>query len=44
MPTAIDRSVFELEDPAPYRQGHFAFRTLTNHERIDNFKVVDLSH
>ena len=37
-------TVFELEDPAPYRQGHFAFRTLTNHERIDNFRVVDLSN
>ena len=37
-------TVFELEDPAPYRQGHFAFRTLRNHERIDNFRVVDLSN
>ena len=38
------QTIFELADPAPYRQGHFAFRTLTNHERIDNFRVVDLSN
>lgn len=37
-------AVFELDDPAPYRQGHFAFRTLRNHERIDNFRVVDLAN
>jgi hypothetical protein len=40
--TVDGETFFELDDPAPYRQGHFAFRTLRNHERIDNFRVVDL--
>lgn len=31
--------LFELDDPAPYTQGHFGFRTTWSHLRIRDFKV-----
>lgn len=33
---------FEYQDTSPYSSGNFAFRTLTNHMVIDNFKVYQL--
>lgn len=30
---------FSYTDPAPLTKGHFGFRTVRNHETIDNFKV-----
>lgn len=37
-----DRRVFQMDDPAPYRQGWFAIRTTDNHLRVSNFKVYAL--
>lgn len=34
-----DQLIFDIKDEAPYTEGWFAFRTLTNHMRIENFKV-----
>jgi hypothetical protein len=34
--------IFEYQDPEPYTEGHFGFRTVRNHEFIDNFKVYRL--
>lgn len=34
--------IFELNDPEPYDSGHFGFRTVRNHEFIDNFRVYRL--
>ena len=34
--------IFELHDPEPYDSGHFGFRTVRNHEFVDNFKVYRL--
>ncbi|NME66769.1 DUF6250 domain-containing protein [Flammeovirga aprica] len=34
-----DQLIFDIKDDAPYREGWFAFRTLINHMRIENFKV-----
>jgi len=34
--------IFELQDSEPYTEGHFGFRTVRNHEFIDNFKVYRL--
>ena len=32
-------TVFALDDPEPYTEGHFAFRTTKSHLRIANFQV-----
>jgi hypothetical protein len=34
--------IFEMTDPKPYTSGHFAFRTVTNHMEIRNFRVYRL--
>lgn len=34
-----DQKLFELRDPQPYTSGYFAFRTVTSHQQIRNFKV-----
>ncbi len=34
--------LFEINDPKPYTGGWFAFRTVNNHMRIDNFRVYRL--
>lgn len=34
--------VFEIKDPEPYSAGYFGFRTVENHELIENFKVTKL--
>ena len=39
---ADDVLVFAYADPAPYRQGWFAFRTTTSHFQIRDFSVVRL--
>ncbi len=31
--------IFELQDADPYTEGYFGFRTVRNHEFIDNFRV-----
>ena len=31
--------IFEYDDPEPYTRGHFAFRTVSSHLRIDDFAV-----
>ena len=31
--------IFELQDSEPYTEGYFGFRTVRNHEFIDNFRV-----
>jgi hypothetical protein len=36
------RRLFQFEDPAPYTSGHFAFRTVTSHFKIENFRVQRL--
>ncbi len=33
------RKIFELNDPAPYTHGWFAFRTTQNHMTVENFSV-----
>lgn len=33
------RAMFTLDDPAPYRRGHFGFRTTQSHLRVLDFKV-----
>jgi len=35
--------IFEYQDPEPYTEGYFGFRTVRNHEFIDNFKVYRLA-
>lgn len=35
--------VFDFDDKNPFTEGWFAFRTVQNHLRIDNFKVYQLS-
>jgi hypothetical protein len=35
--------IFGLEDPLPYHEGWFAFRTVRNHMQIMDFKVTQLS-
>lgn len=38
-----DREViFEINDPKPYTQGYFGFRTVNNHMKIENFEIVKL--
>ena len=32
--------LFELDDPSPYTNGHFGFRTTKSHLRIANFRVM----
>ncbi len=34
--------VFDITDPDPYLDGWFGFRTVSNHMRIDNFRVYRL--
>ncbi len=34
--------IFDFTDPEPYKQGWFAFRTVSNHMTVDNFKVSRL--
>lgn len=34
--------IFTFEDPEPYREGYFGFRTTRSHIRFDNFKVTRL--
>ncbi|MEF8787616.1 MAG: DUF6250 domain-containing protein [Planctomycetota bacterium] len=34
--------IFEYQDPNPFQSGYFGFRTVHNHEFIDNFKVYRL--
>ena len=34
--------IFSYDDPDPYTSGRFAFRTVTSHIEIDNFKVYRL--
>ncbi|WP_052143615.1 DUF6250 domain-containing protein [Wocania ichthyoenteri] len=34
--------IFEINDPAPYTNGYFGFRTVNNHMIIENFKVSRL--
>lgn len=34
-----DQKLFELIDPEPCSSGYFAFRTVTSHQRIQNFKI-----
>jgi hypothetical protein len=36
------RTVFEYEDPEPYRSGRFGFRTVNSHLRITDFRVEAL--
>lgn len=33
------RTLFHLDDPAPYTRGHFGFRTTQSHLRFENFRV-----
>ena len=32
-----------FQDPVPLREGHFGFRTVRNHQKIDNFKIHRLN-
>jgi hypothetical protein len=32
--------IFTYDDPEPYREGWFGFRTTHSHIRFDNFKVT----
>ena len=34
--------VFAINDAEPYTKGYFGFRTVENHELIENFKVINL--
>ena len=34
--------IFDINDPEPYTEGYFGFRTVENHEVIKNFKVIKL--
>ena len=34
--------LFRYEDPEPYNRGHFGLRTVQNHLKMDNFRVVHL--
>ena len=34
--------IFSYDDPKPYTNGWFAFRTVMSHIEIDNFKVYRL--
>jgi hypothetical protein len=36
------KPLFEMRDPNPYTRGHFAFRTVSNHMRISQFRVYRL--
>jgi hypothetical protein len=36
------QKLFELNDPQAYERGWFAFRTVTNHMVIENFRVMRL--
>ena len=38
-----DRLFFDFRDPQPYTYGWFGFRTVSNHVKIDNFKVYKLN-
>jgi hypothetical protein len=35
--------VFDIDDEAPYHEGWFGFRTVSNHMKIDGFRVYQLS-
>lgn len=37
------RRIFAYDDPQPYTSGWFAFRTVTNHLRLKNFRVYRLT-
>jgi hypothetical protein len=37
------RTLFQLEDPQPYREGHFGFRTTKSHLRFEAFRVWQLA-
>lgn len=34
------RAMFRLDDPAPYRRGHFGLRTTASHLRVKDFRVL----
>ncbi len=34
--------IFDINDPEPYTEGYVGFRTVENHEIIENFKVIKL--
>ena len=34
--------IYEINDSEPYTQGYFGFRTVNNHMKIENFKVLRL--
>jgi hypothetical protein len=34
--------IFDINDAEPYTEGYFGFRTVENHEVIENFKVIKL--
>lgn len=38
-----DKLFFDFRDPQPYTHGWFGFRTVSNHVKIDNFKVFSLT-
>ena len=38
-----DRRLFQLNDPAPYTNGRFAFRTVDSHLKFSRFRVYRLS-
>ena len=38
-----NKKLFELNDPAPYTTGHFAFRTTKSHLEFRNFKITPLA-
>jgi hypothetical protein len=37
-----EKKIFELNDPQPYTDGWFAFRTTKNHMLVKNFRVFEL--
>ena len=38
------RTMFRLDDPAPYARGHFGLRTTKSHLRVRDFRVWRLAH
>lgn len=36
------KEIFNYKDPDPLTKGYFAFRTLTSHQKIQNFKYIRL--
>ena len=37
------KRLFDFEDPSPYTRGRFAFRTVTNHLQVRNFRIYRLA-